>query len=610
MTNGEYEELEQHEYWSVRLYHGSCSSCGQTFNDPSAQLVHRPCFAMTKWMKKPSELSQADLNVNPASHLFQCQFCGLRFPGLQNLKQHIRFHLLRRYHCNVCDFLTFTPYEVKKHHESHHSDIPPLEVDRPVEYHVTQSSSTVNRHQSSVALPVDDFFSSPSNNNSLSIPSNNKSLSIPSSNNSLSVMSSPSSSIVRRENTEDLQSMYSTKTFSETCPDCFALFPDEASFHVHYPCIVNKTENNRFICSFCSKTFSEAWSLRMHLENHCTKKYSCNTCSFACHHLNDIHRHVRNHLSLSHLSYQCTFPGCNVITNDFKSRKEHFISTHSMTDVSRTERSATITPSATAANTNITPRIPGIPSGVRRDSPVNRVFNASGSKPPGEKPTIETVDHFWYMIPTKNRCNTCNRNFEDPSQHLCHEPCFKHTKFFDRKNREKPYACPLCRGPHPKPSKLRLHLYSHFPNKFVCKVCGHKGTNPRYIREHVMIHSKDYKPSNGASNGTSLTAISMNNAQRQLPPRDSSGKWISKEVTPRVNQYLNSTPNTGKVVSKEPSSSNGVNNRVNRVVIKQKIQKKATGNDFDAGATEVGVKMLDFGTFVPPTPNVFNFVQV
>jgi hypothetical protein len=177
-------------------------------------------------------------------------------------------------------------------------------------------------------------------------------------------------------------------------------------------------------------------------------------------------------------------------------------------------------------------------------------------------PKERNVDHFWYMIQSKNLCNMCKRNYDDPATHRAHEPCFRKTRFFKpRQNREKQYTCCFCKSGFPKLNKLRLHLYGHFDYKFVCKICKAKKSNPRTIRDHILIV-------HGQRTATSSSDKAFN-VLRDMP-------------APKVD-----------------------NIRSNKVTYKSANSRKAM--DYKKEVKETGVQMLDYGTFIPQAISVSDF---
>lgn len=107
-------QFEVQDLWKVKLFSGSCETCKATFTDPAYLLIHRPCYFGTPAFT-------ADPAAAPDGRQYGCKFCVKRFPSLEQIRQHIRFHLEKRFYCKFCDYRGSSQYDVKYHSESVHS---------------------------------------------------------------------------------------------------------------------------------------------------------------------------------------------------------------------------------------------------------------------------------------------------------------------------------------------------------------------------------------------------------------------------------------------------------------------------------------------------------
>lgn len=107
-------QFEVQDLWKVKLFSGSCETCKATFTDPAYLLVHRPCyFGTSAFAPSPA--------TAPDGKQYGCKFCVKRFPSLEQIRQHIRFHLEKRYYCKFCEYRGSSQYDVKYHSESVHA---------------------------------------------------------------------------------------------------------------------------------------------------------------------------------------------------------------------------------------------------------------------------------------------------------------------------------------------------------------------------------------------------------------------------------------------------------------------------------------------------------
>jgi len=451
IKGGLYGDREKGHFYSTLLYEGTCKDCGTTFNDPSYQLVHNPCFA------KSNNYYQDD-KVKP----FGCQYCGSRFSGIPNLRQHIRFHLERRYFCNSCDFKSFTPWEVRNHHQSRHTSS-------------KGRSNGVVHSTLKTATP-----SSETSHQSLNNLANNA---IASSSKANGVSSSIEDEVVYRPNMFD--DRWEKIDWRGICPTCKNEFDDETVFHTHDPCYPNSgfLVNGEFKCMFCEKSFGALWNLRMHVQYHVQRRFACKAegCKYKSFGIAEIRKHVTTHLSIK--LFKCTYPGCNKRYSDFPSRKRHYIRQH--LNVSNSQvldeiatafcQTCNLTfPDGESYNQHRQDKHPADELlNQRRSEPETRSFPlhrqamnntlhaalpqtfvkapgpasqtlGSSSLTNGASSSVistdttfpkvplsaETIDHFMYMIPTPNKCKDCGKDFLDPTKHRVHEPCFKYTPYY------------------------------------------------------------------------------------------------------------------------------------------------------------------------------------
>jgi len=215
--------------------------------------------------------------------------------------------------------------------------------------------------------------------------------------------------------------------------------------------------------------------------------------------------------------------------------------------------------------------------------------NISGQK---QLPTPETVNNFWYMIPVKGSCTKCGRSFDDPASLEAHDPCFKSSNFY-KKDQYQSYTCRYCSAAFATARKLKLHLYNHFPKRFVCKVCNLKRASPRQIASHVMTH-----------------ADKTNQLVPQFVPQTQTRTYANRTATlnnrsePDVTATTASTSNSTTIVrySAPPHVLQGIQNpQVNGI---------SREPDINAQALAIGIRMHGCGTFIPPTQSILDFIQV
>ena len=344
------------------------------------------------------------------------------------------------------------------------------------------------------------------------------------------------------------------KTLEGTCPDCGRNdFQDEVSFYCHEPCLKKYQQGRLMVCQFCTKSFTTSWILKKHLMTHFEETYSCKQC------LEDMENEV-------------SFKSHNL--NDIRRHiKSHFKDLDNKKSISCTypgcpstfnifaDRKLHFTTTHMNSSGLIEAKSIEEPTKVSQTQANGNITSASLSElgPPNER----NVDYFWHLIPSKNYRKTCRKNFDDPATLKVHDPCFRKTPYYKGHKSRRSCCCSFCGMAFSKMNKLRLHMYGHFDAKFVCKICGVKKSNHRVIRHHVLSHSLN---SQGDTPSTQAR-ISSTTLLNKMPP----GQGDSR-ASRRTND--------------------------------------GRQEDYEEETQETGIKMLDFGTFVPPSVKILDFCVI
>ena len=530
--------FEVQDLWKVRLFSGACKTCKGTFSDPAYLLVHRPCYFGT-------EAYVNSVHDAPEGKQYGCKFCVKRFPSLEQIRQHIRFHLEKRYYCRFCEYRGSSQYDVKYHSESVHADQLPdyLKKKYPGRYSSSSSKAIRGRRPPSYTsssgrtdvrpdalVPVSSSHQpSPSSSyNSAVNRSAARSL-------ALITESQPSAERgfvnMKLDDIHGLDDFYSIIPFNEVCQTCSGMFDDHATYYAHEPCLQTNSQfvDGNYLCPICGRKFHTLSNLRMHCMYHGEKRFKCLKCSNAYHAIGEIKRHVPVHAEL----HPCGWPSCPKKFTTTDARQIHYDTAHvrrlpfvcelcsfgfltkdlfqkHVNTRHAGNRNAATTPPASSSSTlaieynplpaptlrdyRIAPKDQKAmkststisrPAITLSDSPVLRTHQlARFSQIPNE-----TLDKHILFVYQKKKCDKCHQTFVDPTKHAAHEPCYHSSPWYRPNNPVMHrFGCPLCSRQAEKMGKLRDHMFTHFVNVIRCSICRSMLLSLRVARKHVAGH--------------------------------------------------------------------------------------------------------------------------
>lgn len=248
------------------------------------------------------------------------------------------------------------------------------------------------------------------------------------------------------------------------CPFCSKAFTRAPSLTVH---IKTHTTEKTHICSFCDKRFGRADLLRSHQRTHTGERpYCCNLCSKTYAHPSQLRIHKRLHTGEK--PYSCSF--CGKCFNEHNQLKVH-LRTHtgerpySCQECGKTFSNAGNLRSHERIHTGEKPYCCG---------QCGKRFNGLG----------DLKTH--YRIHTGERpysCELCKKTFSQAGHLTIHMRM--HTG-------ERPYTCDECGKKFTVASSLKLHQRTHTGEKeYSCSYCSKSFSRSGHLKRHELVHTKE-----------------------------------------------------------------------------------------------------------------------